>query len=89
MDDMLIPVVVNRQRGLSTELSIIANNIANLGSSGFRREGTVFAEFVTGTRDGGSVSIGDMSGRFVSERPGPLTATGRQFDLAIEGEGAS
>lgn len=87
MDDMLIPVAVNRQRGLSTELSIIANNVANLATTGFRREGAVFAEYVAGTRDGGSVSIGDMNGRYVSRAPGPLNVTGRQLDLAIESEG--
>jgi len=87
MDDMLTPIAVNRQRGLAAELSVIANNVANLATAGFRREGVVFSEFVAATRDGDSISIGDLNGRFASSAPGPLTVTGRGLDLAIEGEG--
>ncbi|MDT8343320.1 MAG: flagellar hook-basal body complex protein [Thermohalobaculum sp.] len=85
MDDLLSSVVLNRQRGLDLELTTIANNVANLATAGFRREGLVFSEFVAATQTGDSVSIGDLNGRFASSMPGPLSVTGRSFDLAIEG----
>lgn len=87
MDELMSTVVLNRQRGLATELAAIANNVANLATTGFRREGVVFAEFVAEAREGDSVSIGDLNGRFISGRSGRVTQTGRTFDLAIEGEG--
>ena len=37
---------LTRQSGLLRELQVIANNIANISTTGFRREGIVFSEFV-------------------------------------------
>ena len=39
MDNSLYYLAVNRQVGLAAELDMIANNIANLDTTGFRREG--------------------------------------------------
>ena len=87
MDNALYYLAVNRQVGLSAELDMIANNIANLDTSGFRREGLAFTEFVVAAETGESVSMADLGARFASEKPGVLTMTGGRFDLAIEGEG--
>ena len=37
---------LSRQTGLRRELDIIANNVANANTNGFRREDLVFSEFV-------------------------------------------
>lgn len=87
MDNALHYLALNRQRGLSAELSEIANNIANLSTPGFRREGAVFSEFVVGAGTGGSLSMADMNARFTDSRPGRVETTGGAFDLAIVGEG--
>ena len=44
---------LTRQTGLMSELRLIANNIANANTTGFRAEGLVFSEFVAdvGARD--------------------------------------
>ena len=39
-------VTITRQSGLKQEMRVIANNIANMSTSGFRRETTVFAEMI-------------------------------------------
>lgn len=37
---------ISRQSGLLKELTMIANNIANVSTVGYRREGAVFTEYV-------------------------------------------
>lgn len=37
-------IALTRQSGLLKELQAVANNIANISTTGFRREGVVFAE---------------------------------------------
>ena len=39
-------ITLTRQSGLLKELQAVANNIANISTTGFRREGIVFAEEV-------------------------------------------
>jgi flagellar basal-body rod protein FlgF len=59
-------VGLTRQSGLMREMQVVANNIANMATTGFRREGVVFAEHVaaTGPRDA-SLSMGNaIGGRF-------------------------
>ena len=87
MDSSLSYLALNRQIGLAREMDAIANNVANLATTGFRREGLVFAEFVQAAAPGDSVSMADLRGRFVSDRPGELTITGGRLDIAIAGEG--
>lgn len=81
-------VALNRQAGLLKELETVAQNIANASTSGYRREGVVFSEFVAGTgRNSNSLSIGHANGRHVDLTQGALKQTNGTFDFAIEGEG--
>lgn len=79
---------LNRQSGLTQEMRAVANNIANLSTTGFRKEGVIFAEHVADL--GGaepSLSMATASGRIINLEQGPLTQTNGTFDFAIEGEG--
>ena len=87
MDNALYYLAVNRQMGLSAEMDLVANNIANLDTSGFRREGVAFTEFVLSAEGGERVSMADLAARYASELPGGLAMTGGIFDVAIEGDG--
>lgn len=79
---------LTRQVGLLREMQTVANNIANLSTTGFRAEGVVFAEHVRSLGPGqDSVSMAHAIGRHVHNSQGALTQTGSPFDLAIEGEG--
>lgn len=80
-------VILSRQSGLLNQMDVIANNIANASTQGFRREGMVFSEFVNRAGDGPSLSIGFGNTRVVDLQQGALTQTGGSFDLAIEGDG--
>jgi flagellar basal-body rod protein FlgF len=81
-------VALTRQSGLARELQTVANNIANLSTTGYRREGVVFAEMVRALpTEGGSVAMTDARARFTDELQGALVETGGRLDLAIEGDG--
>lgn len=78
---------LSRQSGLAREMQIVANNIANAATTGFRSEGLIFSEYVQSLDVGASLSIGQGNIRNTSFEQGPLTQTNGAFDLAIEGDG--
>ena len=81
-------VSLTRQSGLMREMHVIANNIANVSTTGFRREGIVFSEYVKALEDTeGSLSLARAHARHTDLTQGALTQTGAAFDFAIEGEG--
>ena len=78
---------LTRQTGLLHELQVVANNIANAATTGYRQEGLIFSEFVKQTEGGPSLSMARGNVRMTSMLQGPLAPTGGMLDLAIEGEG--
>ena len=78
---------LTRQTGLMREMQIVANNIANMATTGYRRESMVFTEFVRALDGSESMSMSTSGAAYTSEIQGALTRTGRSLDLAIEGEG--
>ena len=85
--DLTGSVTLSRQSGLLREMQVVANNIANAATTGFRQEGLVFAEHVRRMEDAPSVSMAHANVRATSMAQGSLTATGGAFDLAIDGDG--
>lgn len=78
---------LTRQAGLMREMQVVANNIANSATTGYRQEGLIFAEFVQSTGDGASLSMATADVRNTSMLQGALTQTGGKLDMAIEGDG--
>ena len=78
---------LTRQAGLIREMQVVANNIANISTNGFRREGVVFAEYVAALDDGPSLSMAHATGRVVDLGQAGLSQTGGTFDFAIQGDG--
>lgn len=86
--DNTIYATLTRQSGLMREMRTVANNIANSNTNGFRREGVVFSEYMVSLDSRGeTLAMANARGRMVDLRPGVLSATNGQFDLAIEGDG--
>ena len=81
-------VTLSRMQGLAKNLDIVANNLANATTTGFRREGVIFAEVVERLDVlGGSSSQAAARVRSTDFGQGALSATGGTFDFAIEGDG--
>jgi flagellar basal-body rod protein FlgF len=79
---------LTRQSGLMAELRVVANNVANANTTGFRAETVIFSEFIQGL-DGehSSLSMAAARVRETTQAMGALSQTGGAYDLAIEGEG--
>lgn len=78
---------ISRQTGLWREMNVIANNIANSATTGYRQEGLIFSEYVASSPDGRSLSMGNGNVRNTSFMQGALTQTAGTLDFAIEGDG--
>lgn len=70
------------------QMDTIANNLANVSTSGFRREAVVFSEFVVDTgADEPSLSMANGIAKQRDMSQGGLVMTGGTYDFAIEGAG--
>jgi flagellar basal-body rod protein FlgF len=78
---------LTRQSGLMREMQTVANNIANISTTGFRREGVIFSEYVRQMEDDPSLSMARANGRQIDLTQAGLSQTGGTFDLAIQGDG--
>ena len=79
---------LTRQSGLIRDMSTVAQNMANMGTTGYRAEGVIFSEFVHGLDGyGPSVSMGHGGVRTTDLSQGTIFMTGGTYDLAIEGDG--
>ena len=86
--DSTVYIALSRQSGLKTEMSVIANNLANLSTTGYRAEGLLFSEFIQGVdAPHPSLSMTDAGIHRTDFTQAPFRQTGGTFDLAIEGTG--
>ncbi|MEX0590473.1 MAG: flagellar basal-body rod protein FlgF [Xanthobacteraceae bacterium] len=94
MENALL-VGLSRQVALRRELDVIANNLANLGTTGFKGENVLFEQFVSsGAHVDDFPTYVDRQVSYVLDREthtdfsqGAFSQTGSQFDVAIDGEG--
>ncbi len=93
MQNMLL-VGLSRQVTLRRELDVVANNIANINTTGFKANGAVFEEFIGRTARQGDLSRRDARVSFVRDRAtwtdmsqGSMERTGNPLDVAVKGKG--
>ena len=77
---------LSRQTGLMREMRVVANNIANSATTGYRSEGLIFSEFVQSSPGQQSLSMARANIFNTSMEQGQLTQTAGTFDFAIEGD---
>jgi len=82
-----LTIALARQSVLARQMDVIATNLANLETAGFKSEHIIFTELIEQTSDEEFLSIvHDVS--FVRDlAEGPLTGTQSPLDLAIHGQG--
>ena len=93
MDGTLL-VNLSQQLAAYRSMDVIANNLANVSTAGFKRESTKFEEYVQHLPDDGSNPNGPQSLSFVMDRglvrdlgEGRMERTNAPYDLAISGKG--
>jgi len=84
-------VGLSRQVALERELDIVANNIANINTTGYKADGSLFEEYLSSAaRGNGSsdrVSFVRDRGIWHDMSQGPVEHTGNPLDVAIDGKG--
>lgn len=85
---------LSRQTALQRELEVVANNIANLNTTGFKADGAVFSEFLRDKANTDQFAAQDRRLSLVQDRmnwhdlsQGVVQQTGGPLDIAIDGEG--
>jgi flagellar basal-body rod protein FlgF len=86
-------VGLSRQAALQRELDVIANNIANVNTTGFKATATIFEEFLSPVARSERFAPADRRLSFVHDRgtwhdlsSGPVQQTGNPLDVAIDGK---
>jgi flagellar basal-body rod protein FlgF len=84
---------LSRQIALHRELEVVANNIANLDTTGFKSDGSVFHEFLMPGARHGAFQGTDQRLSFVHDRAtwhnfsvGATKQTGNPLDVSIDGD---
>ncbi len=81
---MSLNIALSGLNASNQELNNISNNIANVGTTGFKSSRTEFSAIYNGSSAGG-VEVSGISQDF--EKSGNITGTGRSLDMAISGSG--
>jgi flagellar basal-body rod protein FlgF len=87
-------VGLSRQMALHRELEIVANNVANLNTTGFKSDGALFEQYLMPVARDNGFTGADSRLNFVQDRAtwldlgqGPIQQTSNPLDVAVEGTG--
>lgn len=79
---------LSRQMTLRTNMEIVANNVANMNTPGFRGQNLIFSEFISDPKGADDpLSFVFDRGQYQITDPGPVQFTGNSLDIALEGPG--
>jgi len=85
-------IILSKQGALMRQMSVVANNIANMNTNGFKGEKIMFVEYIVKSKSSDQIGrekisfVRDIaSARDLSE--GPMQSTGNPLDIAIRGDG--
>ena len=81
-------VGLSRQVALAREMDVVANNIANMNTTGYKADGSLFEEFLSSAAraaQGSRVSFVRDRGVWHDMSQGPIERTGNSLDVAVDG----
>jgi flagellar basal-body rod protein FlgF len=92
MDNALL-IGLSRQVALSRELEVVANNLANINTTGYKSDSSIFEQFLMPEASAGKFPPDSRQLSYVQDRatwhnfsPGPIQRTGGPLDVAIDGD---
>ena len=82
-------VMLSGQSALQNALDVIANNVANANTTGFKREGVSFSSHMSRSAGvgGTAFNFAAANGTFRDISNGPITQTSNPLDVALQGQG--
>jgi flagellar basal-body rod protein FlgF len=92
MDNALL-IGLSRQVALRRDLEVVANNIANINTTGYKSDSLIFEKFLMPEASSGEFPTDSRQLDYVRDRaswhnlaPGPIQRTGGPLDVAIDGD---
>jgi flagellar basal-body rod protein FlgF len=85
--DTSLYVNLSRQTAVSRQLEVVANNLANVTTTGFRAERAVFDEALRKAGKSDEVAYVIDRATYTDHQPGAMIQTDNPLDLAIKGKG--
>jgi flagellar basal-body rod protein FlgF len=92
MENVLL-IGLSRQIALHRELDVVANNVANLNTTGYKADATIFEECLMPVAEARGFQGSDRRLSYVQDRAtwhnfsqGPMRQTGNPLDVAIDGD---
>ena len=83
-----IYVGLSGQVALESKMAVIANNVANMATPGYKGQNAVFKEYISDQRRmKEDVSLVYDYGQYQMTDPGPIKVTGNSLDVALVGPG--
>ena len=83
-----IYLALSKQMAVRTNMNIIANNIANMNTPGYRGQNVVFEEYISDARgNSDELSFVYDYGQYDVTKPGSISETGNSLDVALSGPG--
>jgi flagellar basal-body rod protein FlgF len=81
-------VALSAQVALQRQLEVVANNVANTSTAGFKADRQLFQSFVNRLAvPGGSVSFVQDRATYIDQTAGQILTTGNPLDVAVQGDG--
>lgn len=81
-------VALSAQLALQNQLGVIANNVANANTAGFKADRQLFQSYVDKLKvPGDGVAFVQDRATYIDKQAGPIQTTGNSLDVAIEGSG--
>jgi flagellar basal-body rod protein FlgF len=80
-------IAASRQIALQRALQVVANNVANLGTTGFKAQSVLFETVLERAGEPRTLAFVRDRATLQDPSPGPILPTGSPLDLAIQGPG--
>lgn len=80
-------IALSGQFARDQEMAVLANNIANMSTPGFKAERMMFSEYLANSPGGNQISYVAQAGNNHDMSQGPLGHTGNSLDIALNGAG--
>lgn len=80
-------IALSRQAALFRQMEVIANNVANANTTGYKREAMLFSEYLTGKNSPQQSSFTSDVSTMRDMSQGEFSVTHRDLDAAIDGKG--
>ncbi|MBO6787391.1 MAG: flagellar basal-body rod protein FlgF [Rhodospirillales bacterium] len=85
-------VALSRQATLRRQLDVVANNLANMSTHGYKSGQMMFVEHLNKSKGGDSLLTPKLAyvrdiATMTDTKPGAIETTGNPLDIAIQGEG--